>query len=106
MAVIPTHRRYGIGSLLMAAGITRADELNLECWMEASSMGKPLYEKFGFRPLFKIAFDTQKKDASDVWLKCEHEMTPLPFYPMWRPKAGAWHVDGKPVALPWELGAK
>ncbi|ORX91867.1 hypothetical protein BCR34DRAFT_629555 [Clohesyomyces aquaticus] len=88
MAVIPSHRRLGIGSLLMAHGTRRADSLNLECWLEASLMGRPLYEHFAFKPLFKMAFDTSKQDASDIWHKCEHEMTPGPFFPMWRPKQG------------------
>lgn len=111
MAVHPAHRRLGIGSLLMAAGTTRADSLNLECWMEASSMGKPLYENVGFRSLFKIAFDTDRKDASNVWRKCEREMTPPPFFAMWRPKGGMWDIyaaDGerRGVKMPWELGVE
>jgi hypothetical protein len=62
-------------------------------------MGKPLYEKFGFHSLFRIAFDTNKKEPSDVWRKCEHEMTPEPVFAMWRPKAGVW--EGA-VQMPWE----
>ena len=46
MAVDPAHRLRGIGCLLMDVGIVRADDLDLECWLEASAMGKPLYEKF------------------------------------------------------------
>lgn len=97
MSVIPTYRRHGIGSLLMAHMIKFADINNYGCWLEATSMGKPLYEKFGFKSLLKIAFDTDKKDASDVWRKCEHELTPPPISAMWRPikgeeesKNGAW----------------
>ncbi|KAF2877554.1 hypothetical protein BDV95DRAFT_674137 [Massariosphaeria phaeospora] len=102
MAVHPAHRRLGIGSLLMTAGISRAHDLDLECWMEATAMGKPLYEKFGFRSLFKVAFDTEKANASDVWRKCEHEMTPHAFFAMWRPRGGVWTVGGKDVEMPWE----
>ncbi|KAF2475866.1 uncharacterized protein BDR25DRAFT_379440 [Lindgomyces ingoldianus] len=108
MAVIPTHRRLGVGSLLMQHGIKRADSLSLECWLEASAMGRPLYEQFGFQSLFKIAFDTTRKNATDVWRKCEHEMTPAPFHAMWRPKQGVWEEEaegeGKEVKMPWELG--
>ena len=105
MAVLPAYRRQGIGSLLMDVGVTRADELGVECWMEASSMGKPLYEKHGFRSLFKMVFDTERRDASDVWRRCAHEMTPTPFFTMWRPKNGAWEESGKPVVLPCEGAA-
>lgn len=106
MAVDPSHRLRGIGSLLMNVGIVRADELNLECWMEASAMGKPLYEKFKFQALLKIAFDNEKADSSDEWRKCAHEMTPPPIFAMWRPKRGQWLRDWGEVKLPWELGAE
>ena len=71
MAVLPSHRRRGVGSLLMNVGVKRADELNLECWMEASGTGKPLYETFGFKPVAPIEFDTEKDNASDTWRKCQ-----------------------------------
>ncbi|KAF2188671.1 hypothetical protein K469DRAFT_565438 [Zopfia rhizophila CBS 207.26] len=106
MAVLPTHRRHGIGSLLMQWGITHADHLQIEAWMEASAMGKPLYAKFGFRVLFKIAFDTEKRDVSDEWRKIEHEITPAPFCAMWRPKGGVWEIEGKGVRMPWQLGVE
>lgn len=106
MAVHPSHRHCGVGSLLMKVGILRADELNLECWMEASSMGKSLYEKFNFQPLLKLAFDTEKPNATDEWRKCAHEMTPPPVFAMWRPKQGRWNSDGGEVKLPWELGTE
>lgn len=88
----------------MDAGVSRADKLDLECWMEASSMGKPLYEKFGFESLFKLGFDTEKPDASDEWRKCAHEMTPPPIFAMWRPKQGSRKSeDGGEVRMPWDL---
>ena len=71
MAVVPEYRRMGIGSKLMAVGVEHADAMNIECWMEASSLGKPLYETFGFRSLIKLAFDLDKKDASDIWRRCQ-----------------------------------
>lgn len=90
----------------MDVGISRADDLNLECWMEASAMGKPLYEKFGYRSLLKLAFDNERKNASDEWMKCAHEMTPLPIYAMWRPRRGVWKNEaGAEVQLPWHLGS-
>ena len=106
MAVHPSHRLRGIGSLLMNIGILRADELNLECWMEASTMGKSLYEKFSFQALLKIAFDNEKTGATDEWRKCAHEMTPPPISAMWRPKQGRWKTESGEVNLPWELGTE
>ncbi|KAF1843333.1 uncharacterized protein K460DRAFT_378500 [Cucurbitaria berberidis CBS 394.84] len=106
MAVHPSHRLRGIGSLLMNVGILRADELDLECWLEASSMGKSLYERFKFQALLKIAFDNERPDATDEWRKCAHEMTPPPIFAMWRPKQGRGGGDWGEVKLPWELGSE
>lgn len=106
MAVHPAHRRLGIGTLLMDIGVSLADKHDVEAWMEASSMGRPLYEQHGFRSLFKISFDTTRNGATDGWRRCEHEMTPAPFYPMWRPKRGIWEIEGASVRMPWDLGAE
>lgn len=107
MAVHPAHRLCGIGSLLMKAGTKKADQLDLECWLEGSSMGKPLYEKFGFQSLLKVAFDTEVPGASDEWRKCAHEMTPAAVYAMWRPKQGIWRLEsGQEVRSPWSLSAQ
>jgi predicted N-acetyltransferase YhbS len=107
MAVHPAHRLCGIGSQLMKAGIKKADNLNLECWLEGSDMGKPLYEKFGFQSLLKVAFDTELSGATDEWRRCAHEMTPAAVFAMWRPRQGVWRLeDGQDVGLPWTLGCQ
>ena len=91
----------------MKAGVKKADKLNLECWLEGSSMGKPLYEKFGFQSLLKVAFDSEVTDATDEWRKCAHEMTPAAVYAMWRPKQGLWRSEsGQEVELPWSLSGR
>lgn len=85
MAVVPQHRRQGIGAMLMQAGIDNADARDLECWIEASSLGKPLYENFGFNPLSTINLDTPKDGESEVWTQCRQQLTPPPITTMWRP---------------------
>ena len=106
MAVDPSHRLRGIGCLLMDVGVARADELNLECWLEASEMGKPLYEKFGYQSLLKIALDSEKPNASDEWRRCAHEMTPRPIFAMWRPRKSL-HTGGQgELRMPWALGTE
>ncbi|KAK1909677.1 hypothetical protein CFE70_005226 [Pyrenophora teres f. teres 0-1] len=106
MAVDPGHRLRGIGCLLMDVGVARADELDLECWLEASEMGKPLYEKFGYQSLLKVAFDNQKPNASDEWRRCAHEMTPPPIFTMWRPRKSL-HAGGQgELRMPWALGTE
>ena len=101
MAVLPSHRRKGIGSLLMNVGTLRADELGLECWMEASFMGKALYKHHGFLSLLQVQFDMEREDATAVWRKCVHELSPAPFSAMWRPRGGGCKQD-EPVLLPWD----
>lgn len=100
MCCIPSYRRRGVGSLIMQWGIDKAEELGLEAYLEASAMGKPLYEKFGFGLLFRFAYDTTKSNADDEWRRLEHDLTPSPFCSMWRPAGGIWENAKKP----WELG--
>lgn len=50
MAVLPTHRGRGAGSVLIRAGLDRAGALGLPVYLEASSSdNRRLYERFGFR---------------------------------------------------------
>ncbi|PVH98098.1 hypothetical protein DM02DRAFT_673638 [Periconia macrospinosa] len=99
MAVVPEYRRKGIGTMLMKQGIEAADKLNLECWMEASAMGIPLYQHFNFRALSRIDLDNIKENTSDVWKRCQHELTPPTITAMWRPRGGSW----EDIKLPWEI---
>ena len=101
MSVHPSHRRQGVGKLLMKWGLDRADEMGFEGWVEASESGKLLFETLGFRILIKISVNTSKADPSDEWRKLEHELTPLNIWIMWRPVNGLWE-DGEMV-LPWDL---
>lgn len=104
MSVHPKHRRRGIGSTLMTWGIGKAQQLGIESFIEASESGRFLYEKFGYRVLFKIAFDSSKVDPSDEWRKLEHELTPIAFYAMWRPAGGAFEDDK--TEAQWEFRGK
>ncbi|KAF2656092.1 hypothetical protein K491DRAFT_628904 [Lophiostoma macrostomum CBS 122681] len=88
MAVHPSYRRLGIGTSLMRAGIATANAHDVEAWMEASAMGRPLYEKHGFTSVVEIQFRTEKDGASDIWRRCEHEMKPASVHAMWRPRKG------------------
>ena len=85
MSVLPAHRGRGVGGLLMAWGNSFADERNCQCWMEATETGKRLYERWGYSVLFKVCVEASKDDAGLLWRKLQREMTPEPFYAMWRP---------------------
>ncbi|KAF7853662.1 hypothetical protein EAF04_010653 [Stromatinia cepivora] len=44
----PKHQKQGAGSMLVKWGVDVADSLNGEAYLEATEMGRPVYEKFGF----------------------------------------------------------
>ncbi|CAN9113244.1 unnamed protein product [Alternaria alternata] len=69
-------------------------------------MGKPLYDKFGFQSLLKVAFDNEDSEASDEWRKCAHEMTPAPIFAMWRSKKSNGANSQGGFNLPWALGTQ
>jgi len=46
--------------MLMRRGLERADEPGLEGYLEATMMGRPLYEKFGFQMVDKVRYDMEK----------------------------------------------
>ncbi|KAE9364463.1 hypothetical protein N431DRAFT_489024 [Stipitochalara longipes BDJ] len=49
LGVDPKFQRMGVGKKLLEWGLEKADREGIECWIEASPAGKPLYEKFGWR---------------------------------------------------------
>ncbi|EUC38593.1 hypothetical protein COCCADRAFT_32253 [Bipolaris zeicola 26-R-13] len=59
----PEHHRKGAGSMLLKWGLSKADELGLPGFLEASPMGKPLYERMGFRTQETMVFDLTKYGA-------------------------------------------
>lgn len=53
----PDHHRRGAGGLLVKWGVEEADRRNVECYLEASPMGVPLYERYGFERVRDIELD-------------------------------------------------
>lgn len=91
MAVDPSYRGRGVGEALMHWGLARADELGLESLVEATTAGRWLYEKVGYRYLLTLNIDPDKKNAGPVWRAHAHmfgNATNLAM--MWRPKNGDW----------------
>jgi len=60
LVVLPEYHRKGAGTMLLRWGLERADELGLEAYLEASMMGRPLYEKFGFQVVDTMRYDMEK----------------------------------------------
>ena len=100
MAVEPEHRRRGIGKLLMDWGIAKVDELGIESFIEASPLGRSLYEKWGYQTVMKLGFFIPSGKRED-WNKYAHEMMIQDWFAMWRPKGGT--VGEGEKSRPWQL---
>ena len=99
--VHPEYRRRGIGKLLMAWGIDKADEMSLECYIDATEAGVPLYEACGFVKASKVDFNASKDEPSPHWKELQAELLPFAFWPMWRPVRGKFK---KETVEPWRHG--
>jgi len=96
--VHPHYRRLGVGRLLMAWGIKKADELGFESYIDATEAGIPLYEMCGYAKASRVDFDASKDEASQQWRELREELLPFSFWPMWRPVGGIF----KDTMRPWE----
>ncbi|KAL9003985.1 MAG: hypothetical protein Q9188_003170 [Gyalolechia gomerana] len=94
--VHPAHRRRGVGSLLVSWGVQRADELDLEVFIEAVEPGVPLYLKHGFRVIDQHWVDPKVPNPSEEWIQLKEKIPPIPWTFMWRPRKGTY------TKLPWE----
>ncbi|KAH7077410.1 hypothetical protein FB567DRAFT_149286 [Paraphoma chrysanthemicola] len=56
----PAHHRRGAGKMLIEWGTEKADKVQLPCFLEASEVGKPLYERMGFETKHAEVFDLGK----------------------------------------------
>lgn len=62
----PDHHRRGAGGLLMQRFLDAVDEEGIEAYLEASEAGKPLYARFGFKPVFEQTFDLGKYGGKGI----------------------------------------
>jgi GNAT superfamily N-acetyltransferase len=59
----PEHHRRGAGALHLQWGIEEAAKLGLPMYLEGSTFGRPLYERFGFKIYKVVTFDLAKYGA-------------------------------------------
>ncbi|KAI0977176.1 hypothetical protein F4678DRAFT_412101, partial [Xylaria arbuscula] len=96
----PSHRRRGLAQQIMSWGIEKANQMGVEMFIDATEMGKPLYEQNGFTcvEVNKIIPKTECKDEG--WKELEERVGPITtLYLMWRPSGGPY-VEGK-TTFPW-----
>jgi GNAT superfamily N-acetyltransferase len=62
----PDHHRRGAGGLLMKMFLDEVDKEEIEAYLEASAAGRPLYERYGFKPIFERTFDLEKYGGKGI----------------------------------------
>lgn len=60
LATLPTHHRRGLGSLLLVPGLAAADAAHAPTYIEASTMGLPLYLRHGWCPVDELHIDMDR----------------------------------------------
>lgn len=71
LAVLPEHRRRGVGEMLLRWGVEEGERRGLGIYLESSPMGKGLYERCGFRVLEWLDFDAREfRGAEPLWHAC------------------------------------
>ncbi|OCL10895.1 hypothetical protein AOQ84DRAFT_336738 [Glonium stellatum] len=66
LITLPEHHRRGAGAMLLKWGLDQADKAQLPSYLEASDMGRPLYEKLGYRPVKETFFDLSKYGSEGI----------------------------------------
>lgn len=87
--------------MLVQWGIETAKSLGVEFWLNATPVGKPLYEKFGFELVKRNPLIPKTGNPDDKWMEMEAKYGDIVFWTMWLPKEGLIE-EGKTVR-PWEV---
>ena len=86
----------------MEWGIKKADELGLECFVEASPQGSALYEQYGFRSYTAVNLRPEplldEGKGSEEWKRCCEALGSLGCAAMRRPVRGEWSAVAKEEA--------
>jgi GNAT superfamily N-acetyltransferase len=85
MCTHPKHRRRGAASIMLQWGVDRADELNCEIFVEASTHGAQVYRTFGFIFVDEYWIRRGNPEPDEEWKMLE-ETHPFTAAWMWRPK--------------------
>lgn len=99
ISVHPSYRRRGIAQQFLDWGMRKSDEMGIEFFLDATPVGKPLYDKNGFVCVKENVIIPQTDAPDEAWKKTEAKVGPVTFWPMWRPAGG--YVEGKTIK-PWE----
>ncbi|KAF4635646.1 hypothetical protein G7Y89_g2446 [Cudoniella acicularis] len=76
----PVYRRQGAATMLMEWGVKKADELDLECFLDSTPIGVPLYKNFGFLAIDDTSLDMTITNPSDEWKEWEKKILPYQWF--------------------------
>ncbi|KAI1809054.1 hypothetical protein GGS20DRAFT_573742 [Poronia punctata] len=96
----PMYRRKGVGQRFMDWGMAKADEMGVEMFLDATPVGKPLYDVNGFVEVENNIILPRTENPDDAWKATEKKTGHSTWYLMWRPIGGNYE-EGK-TAKPWE----
>lgn len=88
LAIDPAYQRRGVGSLLLDQGMAIADRCGIQSYLEATTVGRPLYARYGYEERDYLDFDVVK------YAPTAKDNPPHRFMVMIRP-AGGKKTDGK-----------
>jgi GNAT superfamily N-acetyltransferase len=65
----PKHQRRGVGTKLLKWGVERADEMGAEMFLEATQIGRHMYEQNGFQVTQHVIVQVPEKWAHKPMLQ-------------------------------------
>lgn len=71
--------------MLVKWGIEQAKHRGVEFWLNATPVGKPLYEKLGFQLVERNPLVPKTDNPDDVWRATEREFADVVFWTMYLP---------------------
>ncbi|KAK9239687.1 GNAT family acetyltransferase [Lipomyces kononenkoae] len=101
---LPEHQGKGIGRAMLNWGLSKADKLGLESWLDASVFGFSLYQSVGFLTYgsnnvrVEMPADYSAEQKAE-WEHYKKILLPIEHAVMWRP-AGGKFIIGKTIT-PW-----
>ena len=83
---------------MMEWGLREVDKAGVESYIDASILGRPIYEACGYTAAPVWTVDFREENPSAEWLSLQQMCLPFDMFPMWRPRLGRWNKDTRP---PW-----
>ncbi|KAF2175457.1 hypothetical protein K469DRAFT_702208 [Zopfia rhizophila CBS 207.26] len=96
----PDYRRRGVGQQIMDWGKNKADEMNVEFWLDSTPYGRPLYEANDFVYVYENVNSPERENPDEKWKEMEEKIGTFTFWVMWRPVGGKY--EGGKTIKPWE----